>query len=166
MIFGDPSKFAISWEIFPKWDTQRPRFYEGLFFVYVNGSIIPRDNIRSENVWFNLREFNNALKEHAKQKSNKIFSVDESVAYGELIDYSFGDDFSNWEYRADSSALNDCGWYLFLIKGGGEDILYAGLGDDFFASAVLDIDEFSSVVNDATECFFETYPSAVQKKFN
>ena len=121
MIFGDPSRFALSWDSVVAWDHQQPRFYEGLFLTYVNGLVVPWKNFGSSDIWFNLRAFNNAVIEHKRQKENKEFLGDDASVYRSLLFYSFGDE-SNWEYRADSDAITDAGFCLFLIKKKDEEI--------------------------------------------
>lgn len=164
MIFGNPDRFSLSWDLVNEWDTQQPRFYEGLLFVYVNGRVIPWENLGSVDIWRNLGEFNRALKMHEIQKISDIFFGDDLLVYERLLNYTFNDDLSNWEYRADSEAISDHGIFIFLVKRPDEEVIYVGIGGEFLTSVVLKLGEFAAVVEKSTKYFFEKYPEALLKK--
>lgn len=165
MIFGNPEYFALSWDMVSDWDTQQPRFYEGLMLFYINGMVLPNRRIASADIWFNLHELKDVIANHKKQKVNLKFSNNPMTAYKELYRYTFQEesDDDTWEYRADCQAIYDKGISIFLKKNGTRERIYAGQGERFLISVDVQEGYFENTIKLAREKFFNNYPIALKK---
>jgi len=161
MIFGNPNDFAIGWDLVADWDVQQPRFYEGLIYIIVDGSIVPRDKLASVNIWTNLRDLSNSVFSHEQQNLKLRFSKNPDYAYRQLYRYSFFNKLElKWEYRADCDAIADNGCNFFLVKHVDCECLYIGSDGMYINSINAPTGYFAKVVKDAANAFFEKYPSA------
>lgn len=82
MIFGNPYDFAVGWDLVKDWDVQQPRFYEGVIYIIINGSIVPRDKLLAVDVWANLRDLNDSILSHRWQNMNLRFSKNPIMRIG------------------------------------------------------------------------------------
>lgn len=159
MLIGDPSKFAIAWNIVPDWST--PSFSNGTFDVYVNFTLLGnRKNIVHE-VGSNLYELLHHTAQHQTQGSfaKSYFGQKDEEIYTLLYQYTFPNDDPGQpegrEYLAVPFGVYDDGDVMFLVKDDDVDRLYYGSNDNFKGAVVLPTNEFDRVVREAWSVFQE-----------
>ncbi|QTN29704.1 hypothetical protein HZ993_07815 [Rhodoferax sp. AJA081-3] len=163
MLIGDPSKFAIAWNIVIDWST--PTIHNGVFDVYVNFTLLGnRKNIVHE-VGSNLFELLHHAALHLTQGSfiKDHFGQSDSEIYTLLNEYTFPSADTGQpegrEYLAVPFGVYDDGDVMFLVKDGDVDRLYYGSNSNFKGVALLPANEFDSVVREAWSVFQQTKDS-------
>jgi hypothetical protein len=157
MLIGDPSKFAIAWDIVGGWST--PSFNNGVLNVYVNFTLLGnRKNIVHE-VGANLFELLHHTAQHQTQGSfaKENFGRSDSEIYDLLHQYTFPSDDTDRpegrEYLAAPFSVYDDGDVLFLVKDEESDRLYYGVEDRFAGVILLPTNEFDHIVHEAWAVF-------------
>lgn len=161
MLIGDPSKFAIAWNIVKDWNTSF--FSNGTFDIYVNFTLLGnRKNIVHE-VGSNLYELFHLASQHELQRTlasnyfKRNEGKSESEIYNFLRQYTFPSEDDGQpegrEYLAVPFAIYDDGDVMFLVKDEGVDRLYYGTDDNFKGSICLPGNQYSLVVSEAWSAF-------------
>jgi len=159
MLIGDPSKFAISWNVVKDWSTST--FNNGILDIYVNFTLLGnRKNIVHE-VGSNLYELLCLASQHETQGAlaRSYLERSESEIYFFLDRYTFPkEDYGQpegREYLAVPFGVYDDGDVMFLVKDGDVDRLYYGTGDNFKGAICLPKNQYNSVVREAWSVFQE-----------
>lgn len=158
MLHGDPSKFAIFWDVVPAWSSENQK--NGLLNIYVNFTLLGNRKDIVHPLGANLYDLFVREKAHKSQPSIPAALADVAPAklFNWLCEFTFpkhdvGQD-SNYDYLAIPSAVYDDGDVLFLVKSADKDRLFYGQYDGSYKGSIdLPLGEFSAVVKQAFSIF-------------
>jgi hypothetical protein len=153
MLCGDPSRFAISWEVVNEWSTHSST--NGVLNIYVNFTLLGnRKNIVHE-LGANVAELLEHIKKHRLQSSNLNLSASrlDSEIFADLHEYTFpkvdrGQP-SSWQYLAAPYSVYDEGDCLFLVRLGDIDRLYYGSDTEMKGVICLPAGEYEAIVKES-----------------
>lgn len=150
MIFGDPSKFAVCFDIVDDWST--PTFKNGLLNIYVNFLLLGNRKNTSHDLGTNLAQMRNCVKRHEQSKalSATVLSKSNSDIYAYLYEYTFpkhsDERDGSLEYLAAPYSVCDEEDDLFLITDGKNERLFCGSKKNFTTAVSLPLGFYAGVV--------------------
>ena len=158
MIFGDPSKFAVSWEIVDAWSTKTIK--NGLFSMYVDFKLLGNRKNIVHALGANLHELLKNVHSHEEQTAiptDYLSNTPEEI-FSSLCEYTFpkrdyGQN-NGREYLAVPFGIYDEGDVAFFVRNGTQDRIYYGTYDGKFGgSVVLSRSMLLSIVSEAEATF-------------
>lgn len=150
MIFGDPSKFAVCFDIVDDWST--PTFKNGLLNIYVNFLLLGNRKNTSHDLGTNLAQMQNCVERHEQSKPFPIemLSKSNSDIYAYLYEYTFprlsDERDGSLEYLAAPYSVSDEDDDLFLITYGQNERLFCGSKKNFTTAVSLPRGFYAGVV--------------------
>lgn len=158
MLFGNPSKFAIFWDVVPAWSNENQK--NGLLNIYVNFTLLGNRKDIVHPLGPNLYDLLLREKAHKFQPAipAEFTNLTPTEVFSWLCEFTFpkhdiGQD-SNSCYLAVPSAVYDDGDVLFLVKKTDKDHLFYGRYDGSYKGSIdLPLDEFGNAVKEAFSAF-------------
>lgn len=156
MIFGNPYKFAIQFDIVPDWVSDG-FLEEGVISFYIKGKRTCHDMVRRDSLWIHLNSLHKSVKFAQNQKPlpQEISGLQDAEIYTKLHDARFitidlGVE-ECYDYQIAPYAVTDLGYALFFIKGIEFDRLLMGNlnGKQLLEVVNLPVNYVEDVVNQA-----------------
>lgn len=158
MLFGDPSKFAIAWEIVDEWSTSSLK--NGVLDIYINFTLLGNHKNIVHELGSNLKELLSQAIKHRAQSSDLDLRADriDSEVFACLHEYTFPKEDrgqpSSWQYLAAPYSVYDEGDCIFLVRDGEVDRLYYGSDAQLKGAISLPAFQYENVVQESLR-FFE-----------
>ncbi|GHS88286.1 hypothetical protein FACS189487_06220 [Campylobacterota bacterium] len=158
MIFGNPDEFAISFDIVEDWNDDPCLWKNGVFFIYIDGIIIPPAlntfELRTTLAVFNAVEADMFYGNKVELPKSDLIKMVRSYAIGsgEGLDTDYFIELLNkrviWEISGDT--LEDQRYFIFVIKDSvSESVLWSdpkgGFYENGFCEKILPIGTVGSI---------------------
>lgn len=158
MIFGNPYEFAIGWDVPTTWSDLQPRFYEGLIFMYINGIVVPSENLASGCVERNLSILRDNVIRKMEQDHKFSLPANPIDAYKAIFKRTFCNDL--WDCRIESESMEDSNINIFMHITNHKEYIYAGIDDKYVSHYSLRNGSVLDLINQAIHGFYTNFPQA------